>query len=151
MVDQEIFLRRLEALRGYLHKVRAFQATDRTAFVRDEPVHDLAERYLHLMMECVLDLGNHYAADRDLGIPETNREVFDLLENAGELPAALADSLRKWAGFRNILVHDYLRIDHGLAWDAIQKDLQDIEAFYAWAVGKLPPDAYGVPPNAPGP
>ena len=136
MVDQEIFLQRLEALRGYLHKVRAFQATRRDDFIREETVHDLAERYLHLMMECVLDLGNHYVADGDLGIPETNREVFDLLENAGELSPALADALRQWAGFRNILVHAYLRIDHGLAWDAITKDLGDIEAFYAWAIGK---------------
>ena len=94
-------------------------------------------RYLHLMMECVLDLGNHYVADRDLGIPETNREVFALLEKAGELSLALTDTLRKWAGFRNILMHDYLRIDHGLAWDAICRDLGDIEAFYAWAVAKL--------------
>ena len=88
MVDQEIFLRRLEALRDYLRKVRAFQATRRDDFIREETVHDLAERYLHLMMECVLDLGN------------------------------------------------YLRIDHGLAWDAITKDVTDIEAFYAWAIGK---------------
>ncbi len=136
MVDQEIFLRRLEALRDYLRKVRAFQATRRDDFIREETVHDLAERYLHLMMECVLDLGNHFVADGDLGIPETNREVFDILEKAGELNPTLADSLRKWAGFRNILVHDYLRIDHGLAWDAITKDVTDIEAFYAWAIGK---------------
>ena len=137
MVDQEIFLRRLEALRDYLNKVRAFQATRRDDFIREEPVHDLAERYLHLMMECVLDLGNHYVAERELGIPETNREVFDLLEQTGELNPALTDALRKWAGFRNILVHDYLRIDHGLAWDAISRDLGDIEAFYAWAVAKI--------------
>jgi len=116
--------------------VRAFQAIGRDDFIREEPVHDLAERYLHLMMECVLDLGNHYVAERDLGIPETNREIFDLLEESGELAPTLADSLRKWAGFRNILVHAYLRIDHGLAWDAITKDLGEIEAFYTWAAGK---------------
>ena len=139
MVDQEIFLRRLEALRDYLQKVRAFRATRRDDFIREETVHDLAERYLHLMMECVLDLGNHFVADGDLGIPETNREVFDLLEKAEELSPALSDALRKWAGFRNILVHDYLRIDHGLAWEAICKDLGDIEAFYAWALGKANP------------
>lgn len=146
MVDTEIFLRRLDALRGYLSKVRAFQSTARDEFVREDAMHDLAERYVHLMMESVLDLGNHYLADGGLGVAESNREVFDLLEQAGEVPAGLSDALRKWAGFRNILVHDYLRIDHGLAWDAIQRDLGDIEAFYAWAVAKLASSEETPPP-----
>jgi uncharacterized protein YutE (UPF0331/DUF86 family) len=46
-----------------LEKLRAFRATTEREF-RDSPaVHDLAERYLHLAMECVLDLGNHFIAD----------------------------------------------------------------------------------------
>jgi len=46
----------------------------------------------------------------------------------------LAQKLASWAGFRNILVHEYLAIDHGLSWDAIQTDLGDLEAFHRWAV-----------------
>ena len=136
-MDREIFLSRLEALRGYLDKVRSFRQVGREEFVRQAVVHDLAERYLHLMMECVIDLGNHYLADRDLGIAETNREVFELLAKAGEIPPDLAAALRQWAGFRNVLVHEYLRIDHGIAWQAVQNDLVAIDRLFQWATGKL--------------
>ena len=137
MVDQEIFSRRLERLAGYLQKLKAFQNTTREEFVNTDAVHDLAERYLHLMMECVLDLCNHYIAGEQLGIPDTYRDSFVVLKDANKLDPALAEKLMGWASFRNILVHEYLAIDHGLAWQAIREDLAHIESFYRWAVARL--------------
>jgi uncharacterized protein YutE (UPF0331/DUF86 family) len=137
MVDREIFSRRLAALRGYLEKLRAFQPTSEQEFLASPALHDLAERYLHLAMECVLDLGNHFIAEEGLPTPETNQDTFTRLEQAGSIPSDLAARLRSWAGFRNILVRQYLDIDHGIAWHAIQKDLGDLEAFARWAIAQL--------------
>lgn len=62
-------------------------------------------------MECVLDLGNQVIAEKQLSAPEANRDTFTRLEVAGEIVPELAARLRAWAGFRNILVHQYLDID----------------------------------------
>ena len=35
-----------------------------------------------------------------------------MLEEAGEIEATVAERMRGWAGFRNVLVHDYIGIDH---------------------------------------
>ena len=137
MVDREIFSRRLAALRGYLDKLRAFRATTEQEFLTSPAIHDLAERYLHLAMECVLDLANHFIADAGLATPETNQDSFRRLEEAGAISGELAARLRAWAGFRNVLVHEYLEIDHGIAWTAIQNALGDLEAFAAWALRQL--------------
>jgi uncharacterized protein YutE (UPF0331/DUF86 family) len=51
----------------------------------------------------------------------------------------MADKLRGWAGFRNILVHEYLEIDHSIAYRTIQHELIDLESFAVWAAEKLPP------------
>jgi uncharacterized protein YutE (UPF0331/DUF86 family) len=137
MVDREIFSRRLAALRGYLERLRAFQPTSEREFLDSPSLHDLAERYLHLAVERVLDLGNHFIAEGGLSTPETNQDTFVRLEQAGAIPPAVAARLRAWAGFRNILVHEYLAIDHGIAWHAIQEDLGDLEAFARWATEQL--------------
>jgi uncharacterized protein YutE (UPF0331/DUF86 family) len=137
MVDQEIFSRRLAALHGYLDRLRAFRPVGEEEFRTTPAVHDLAERYLHLAMECVLDLGNHFIADASLPTPERNQDTFSRLEEAGELSPTLAARLRAWAGFRNILVHEYLAIDHAIAWRAIHEDLGDLEEFARWASTKL--------------
>jgi uncharacterized protein YutE (UPF0331/DUF86 family) len=137
MVDREIFSRRLEALRGYLAKLHAFREAGEAEFVREPALHDLAERYLHLAVEACLDLANHWIADRSLPTPDANRDTFTVLEKAGELTPDLADRLRGWAGFRNILVHEYLKIDHAIAFRAIRDELGDLERFAVWAAGKL--------------
>lgn len=137
MVDPEIFSRRLGALRGYLAKLRTFREIAEAEFIGNDALHDLAERYLHMAVEACLDLANHWIADRGLPTPDANRDSFTILENAGELAPDLADRLRGWAGFRNILVHEYLDIDHGIAYRAIQDELGDLEALAMWAAGKL--------------
>jgi uncharacterized protein YutE (UPF0331/DUF86 family) len=135
MVDREIFSRRLEALADYLRKLAAFREVVETEFVEEPALHHLAERYLHLAVEAALDLGNQWIADRGLPTPDANRDTFTVLEKAGS--PDLAERLRGWAGFRNILVHEYLRIDHALSYRAIQEELGDLDSFASWAREKL--------------
>ena len=137
MVDETIFSRRLEALHDYLQKLRRFREADQQEFVREPALHDLAERYLHLAVEACLDLANHWISDQALPVPDANRDTFTILEKAGELTAELAERLRGWAGFRNVLVHEYLEIDHAIAYRAIREELADLEALASWALGKL--------------
>ena len=137
MVDQEIFSRRLDALDLYLERVERLGSVSEAEFAENPAIHDLAERYLHLVTEAAIDLANHWIADLALRTPESNRDTFSVLEESGEIDAALAERLRGWAGFRNVLVHQYANIDHRIAYRAIQDDLGDLETLRAWAAGKL--------------
>lgn len=98
-------------------------------FVESDPLHDLAERYLHLAVECMIDIGNHILADRLTPAPGTYREVFAALAECGAVSADLAHQLQGWAGLRNVLVHLYLDIDHSISWKVIQNDLGDLVEF----------------------
>jgi len=128
-------------LHGYLGRLTAFREVGEDEFVREAALHDLAERYLHLAVEASLDLANHWIAERGFRTPDANRDTFTVLEEAGELPADLAERLRGWAGFRNILVHEYPTIDHRIAWRAIRNEIGDLEALARWAGEKLAADA----------
>jgi len=129
MVDHGILRRRLDAMLRYLDLLRPFTKVERTQFVAEPSQHDLAERYLHLATEAALDLANHIIADSGYEAPETYRSSFAVLGRHGVLDENLSLKLQRWAGFRNILVHDYLDVDHGLAHDAIRVDLVDLEQF----------------------
>lgn len=124
-------------MRGYSSKLAAFREVSEGEFVREPAIHDLAERYLHLAVEAALDLANHWIADRALPTPDANRDTFTVLERAGELEPELAERLRGWAGFRNVLVHEYLDIDHAIAYRAIQEELSDLGDLADWAAEKL--------------
>ena len=137
MVDQETFSRRLDALDDYLERAGRLGEVAEEEFASVAGIHDLAERYLHLAAEAVIDLANHWIADNGRRTPDSNRDTFSVLEESGEIDSALAEKMRGWAGFRNVLVHQYVNIDHRVAYRAIHEDLEDLLAFRRWAVSKL--------------
>ena len=111
MVNKAILAERLERLREYLGILEAVQQHDMKRFAQDPFVHGTAERYLHLAIECLLDIGNHVISDRGYPKPESYADVFRILVDKGIIPDELLEELAGMAAFRNVLVHDYLRLD----------------------------------------
>lgn len=136
MVDRDTLSSRLSALENYLAELRAFREVSREEFIREPALHHLAERYLHLACEAVLDIAHHVISDLGFRQAAGYRDTMDVLREEGLIEAGLAERLKGWMGFRNVLVHLYLQIDHGRSWDAIQEDLGDLEKFAA-AVSRL--------------
>ena len=137
MVDAEIFSRRLAALDGYLDRLRSLGEAAEPEYLAEPGIHDLAARYLHLATEAAIDLANYWIADHGLRTPDSNRDSFTVLQETGEIDPALAERLRGWAGFRNVLVHEYVDLDHRIAYAAIRDELGDLADFRRWATSKL--------------
>jgi uncharacterized protein YutE (UPF0331/DUF86 family) len=98
-------------------------------FVSDYRLYGLAERYLHLSIECLLDICNMLVSGLGLRKPERYQQAVDTLAEAGVLSQELVHRLSGVAGFRNILVHEYLDIDRGLVYQYLQEGLGDLELF----------------------
>jgi len=129
VVDRDALSARLDALEGYLSELRPFRQHSRDEFARDGRLHHLAERLLHLACECVLDTVHHVIAEKGLRQPQSYKDAVEVLRDAGYLDAALSERLKDWMGFRNVLVHFYLAVDHGRVHDAICQDLEDLQEF----------------------
>ena len=129
MVDRDLVLRRLAMLDTYLSQLAPYRNIGIEAYREDWKTQRVVERTLHLAIETCMDVADHIVADRRLRVPETGAESFEILAEAGLLPAALGDALASMVGFRNILVHDYTRVDHGIVVQVLHHDLSDIERF----------------------
>jgi uncharacterized protein YutE (UPF0331/DUF86 family) len=136
VVDRDVLSIRLDALGGYLAELREFREVPREEFLEKEGLHHLAERYLHLACECVADIGQHLISDLGFRHAESYQDVIAVLQEEGILEDDLAESLKGWMGLRNVLVHIYLKIDHGKTYEAIETELEDLERF-AQAVARL--------------
>jgi len=129
---------RVEALRERLAKLeevtsrlRELGAVDRVEFLRDYRQQWLAERGLELAAQAVLDIGNHILAGE---FGESASEYEGIVRGLGErgvLSWDLVGRLRGLGGFRNVLVHGYLRIDPGRVFAARQRSADDFTAFEA--------------------
>lgn len=76
-------------------------------FATDFSRQDAAILNIQRACEASLDMGHHIIRTERLGIPQSARDVFTLLSQAGWIDNKLADVLKRMIGFRNIAVHDY--------------------------------------------
>jgi len=137
LVDRYVVQARVAKIREYLVLLRRIRRmSDERRFVSDPLIYGNAERYLQLAIQSVLDISNHTVADLGLGLPADSKELFALLARRRIVSARLADRLTSMAGFRNLLVHEYLEIDRHRVYRALEDDLGDFERFIT-AVSKL--------------
>lgn len=129
MVDRDLVLRRLALLDIYSEQLAQYRGIDVDAYGADWKTQRIVERTLHLAIEVCMDVADHIVADRGLRVPETGAESFEILAEADLLTESLGKSLASMVGFRNILVHDYARIDPHIVVRILRTDLDDIERF----------------------
>lgn len=55
--------------------------------------------------------------------------MFEILVRNGVLPDTFLPALRKMAGFRNIVVHEYVRIDDAQVYGMFRSNLPDFETY----------------------
>jgi uncharacterized protein YutE (UPF0331/DUF86 family) len=129
VLDHEAIIARLDKLDEYGKILKELRKMSRSEFVADYHVYGLAERYLQLSIECLLDIGRLIITGLGLRKPDRHQEVIEILWEADIISADLASRLQGIAGFRNILVHDYLKLNRNLVYENLQKGVVDLEDF----------------------
>ena len=128
MSEDEVFVKRFAKLERTLRKLRNVAATTWEEYSNDEGLQDRAERNLQIAAQICIDIGNHIIAINGFRPPETYSDIFVVLGERGVISEDLAVTFQKIAGFRNILVHDYIEIDQKLVFDCLQH-LDDFRLF----------------------
>lgn len=129
MVDRDLILRRLANLDAYLEQLTPYRSLDADTYQQDWKTQRIVERTLHLAIETCMDVADHIVADRRLRVPETGAESFEILADAQLLSKDLGRRLALMVGFRNILVHDYARLDPASVIRVLRTDLADLGRF----------------------
>ncbi|MGI6469734.1 MAG: DUF86 domain-containing protein [Syntrophomonadaceae bacterium] len=129
MVNKDLLVTRLDKLKGYVDFLESVKTHDQDRFVKDPYIHGAGERFLHLAIESVIDISNHIISDLRYRKPESNRDIFAVLYENEVIPFDLKDSLSNMASFRNILVHDYIKLDRALVYGFIKNHLDDFRVF----------------------
>jgi uncharacterized protein YutE (UPF0331/DUF86 family) len=68
---------------------------------------------LFTLINRVIDLGDEIVTSRNLGVPGTCREIFNLLERGKVIDKELASDLSNLVYQRNILAHEYHNLTEG--------------------------------------
>lgn len=129
MVDEALILRKLSELDEYCRQVQQFETITVDRYAGDWKIQRIIERTLQMMIETCVDVAGHIVSDQGFRIPKSYADAFTVLNENGILDDRLHLSLKKMAQFRNIVVHQYDKIDSAIVVGILQKNLKDFAAY----------------------
>ena len=131
MLDRERILAKLDELDGYLGELRQVVPESYGRYMESVEKRRACERLLQISIECVIDMCALFVSGLRLGLPAEEDDLIEKLEQAGLLSLEMGKTLRTMKGFRNILVHEYGRIDNAIVFGMATRRLQDFDALKA--------------------
>jgi uncharacterized protein YutE (UPF0331/DUF86 family) len=129
MPDRDVVLAKVAAIQKCLRRIKDVTGLDSDRL--DEiDAQEIFVLNLQRAIQSAIDLATHIVASEGLGIPDTIRGNFVLLERAKIITKPLSKKMQSMVGFRNIAIHDYQALDVDILKAILSKNLKDIEQFY---------------------
>jgi len=135
MVNQSIKGRineKIEEIDKFLTELYEFIPLNITLedYKRDLKTKAICERYFEKIIEAIEDLAFLIINYNKLRYPDYEKEVFDILSENKIISEGLSKKLKEAKGMRNILAHEYGKIDDELVFEAVTEQLEkDINEF----------------------
>lgn len=129
MPDKDVVLAKTAAIQRCLKRIKDVTGLKPDALDKLN-TQDIFVLNLQRAVQAAIDLATHVIASEALGIADTIKGNFVLLENAGIITMKLSKKIQSMVGFRNIAIHDYQHMDIEILRDILVKHLKDLEDFY---------------------
>jgi uncharacterized protein YutE (UPF0331/DUF86 family) len=135
LTDWNLVVKKLSFIETCVRELRSLARPEEIR--RDVRQERFVEHTLQIAIQAALDVAGHIVSDERLGEPRTNQELFQLLERYDWIPPELSSSLRRMAGFRNILVHGYEDVDLTIVVTIVTDHLDDLLQFVSLIRARL--------------
>jgi uncharacterized protein YutE (UPF0331/DUF86 family) len=111
VLKQEILLERLKQMDTALGELSLYQHKSQEDMGASLSLRWTVERGLIALANLVFDIADHILSAHFGIYSDTYEETLRQLQNKGVISKDLYQKIKGLGGFRNILVHDYLKID----------------------------------------
>jgi uncharacterized protein YutE (UPF0331/DUF86 family) len=137
LVDKDLLLAKTSSVRRHLKRVKEKSKIDLKAFLSDVDRQEIVMFNLQMAIQNCVDIAAHIISEQGLGIPDSISEMFYLLEENSYLDNQLTEKMVKAAGFRNLIVREYAKIEVKQVFDIAQKDITDLNEYLKSIIKKL--------------
>ena len=129
MTNLSLIENKISSAKKYLKILEKYQKYSQEEIENDVDRRGAVERYLYLAAQSSIDLADALIAYKNFRKPATLGESFRILEENGVILPELTEKMVKMTGFRNVVAHDYDKINYDIIYDMLQNRLDDIKVF----------------------
>jgi uncharacterized protein YutE (UPF0331/DUF86 family) len=123
MPNKELIQNKINKIEGYLKELKPILKLETSEILKNYTELRTLERDFQLIVDTVIDINTHLISSENLRAPEDATETFYILGEAGILPMEFVNKFSPVAGLRNIIVHDYLKVDVNKMIDDVKSDI----------------------------
>ena len=128
-MHDDVLLNKAAVIERCVARAREEYGADPASFATNITRQDAAAINIQRACEACLDMANVMIRKHRLGLPQSAKDVFNLLAGAGYIETGLAENLQRMVGYRNIAVHDDQKLLLPITFAVIKTHLDDFLAF----------------------
>ncbi len=121
---------KISEISKYIEELSEIVPTDYDSYIGDSRDRAACERFFEKIVEACVDLAFIIIKYKKLDVPKGDKEVFKILEKNKIISLDLSQKLAEAKGMRNILAHEYGKVNDQLVYEAVHDELTgDVEKF----------------------
>jgi len=133
----DVVLNKVQTIQRCIKRIKEEYIGFEESFESDFTKQDSVILNLERASQATIDIATHIVKVRQLGLPNSSRELFELLFNAGIISEDVSKQMQGMVGFRNIAVHDYQNLNLEIVLSIINNHLDDFEKFIQEVLGRF--------------
>lgn len=121
---------KIKEVEDYLNELEDWIPSSYDAYKSDLKTKSACERHFEKIVEAVVDLTFLIINERGLTMPEDDDSSFFILAKENIISIGLAKKLKEAKGMRNIIAHEYGKVNDELVFEAVNNEIfKDAEEF----------------------
>jgi len=128
-MKDDVVLNKIATIERCIHRIQEEYLPAPSSFRTNYTIQDSIVLNLQRACEAVIDLANYIIKKDKLGLPQSSRDAFDLLQAHHIIDEDLALRMKRMVGFRNMAVHEYYSLNLDIIESIIKTSLNDFKNF----------------------
>ena len=114
---------KIKEIEQYLLELEQIIPTNFEEYEGDFKTKAACERFFEKIIEAAVDLAFILIKEKGLRVPEDDKAAFDILAGNQTISSELAQKLKDAKGMRNIIAHEYGKVDDVIVFESITAEL----------------------------
>jgi len=136
-VDSDLILAKAGSVRNHLKRISEKINVDSGSFIKDIDRQESILFNIQMAVQNCIDIAAHIISEEGFGVPGSTTEMLYVLKENGYLDSDLTRKMVKAVGFRNLIVHEYARIELERVFEIAQNDINDLNDYLKLIITKL--------------
>lgn len=123
MID-DILINKSETIKRCINRVKEVY-DDNPTNLDDYTKQDSIILNIQRLCEACIDIATHIIRKKRLGVPQSSKDNFSILEKNNIITKELSSRLQGMVGFRNVAVHDYQSLNLSIIQKIVEEYIYD--------------------------